>query len=259
MNVSVAELSEFDLDIGGRRMHVVKSGHGNPVVVLEAGSGCWSEIWRAVQELAGEFTATYSYDRAGHGSSDPGGPWSLESWVADLEAWLHAGQVPPPYLLVGHSLGGHVVRSFAARHPGDVVGMVLADARPEDLFPELPALFLTRLAELAPEDAERARRADALVRTLPDLGGLPLAVITHGRADWIPGTFGLARSDLDQAELAWERHQARLAAKSSRARFCVAAASGHMIPVDQPELVVSEIQAMVAARPVEPLQTGMPS
>jgi hypothetical protein len=98
----VTTLTPFDLDLGGRRLHVVTSGHGSPAVILEAGSGCWSEIWRAVQETAGEFTATYSYDRAGHGRSEPDNPWSLESWVADLEAWLSAGQVPPPYLLVRH-------------------------------------------------------------------------------------------------------------------------------------------------------------
>jgi hypothetical protein len=75
----VADLTECDLDVGGRTLRVVKSGHGRPAVILEAGSGCGSEIWRTVQELTGEFTATYSYDRAGEGSSEPNGLWSLES------------------------------------------------------------------------------------------------------------------------------------------------------------------------------------
>jgi pimeloyl-ACP methyl ester carboxylesterase len=242
----VAALTGCDLDIGGRKLHVVKSGRGSPAVILEAGSGCWSEIWQAVQGPAGEFTTTYSYDRAGHGSSDPGDPWSLESWLADLEAWLLAGQVPPPYLLVGHSLGGHIVRAFAARHPADVIGMILVDTRHEDLYPKLPQSFLARLAELLPEDSERASRADAVIRSLPGLGGLPLTVITHGHADWIPGVFGLDQGDLDQAELAWQRHQAELAGRYPQSRFAVAAASGHLIPLDQPELVVSEIRAMLA-------------
>jgi pimeloyl-ACP methyl ester carboxylesterase len=247
-NVSVAALTDFDLDIGDRRLHVVKSGHGSPAVIMDAGSGCWSKIWRAVQEQAGEFTSTYSYDRAGHGASDPSDPWSLEGWVADLEAWLLAGQVPSPYLLVGHSLGGHIVRAFAARHPADVIGMILVDVRHEDLYAKLPQAFLARLAELLPEDTERARRADALIRGLPDLGDLPLTVITHGRADWIPDDFGLAQNDIDMAELAWQRHQAELAARRPQSRFAVAATSGHLISVDQPELVISEIRAMVGSR-----------
>src|SRR5450432_880350 len=96
-------VSDMYVDIGGRSLHVVKCGHGSPAVILEAGSGCSSEHWRAVQELAGELAATCSYDRAGHGSSDPGDPWTLDGWVADLEAWLAAARIPPPYLLVGHS------------------------------------------------------------------------------------------------------------------------------------------------------------
>lgn len=246
MNVSMTTLTQFDLDLGGRKLHVVRSGHGSPAVILEAGAGCWSDLWRDVQATAGRFTATYSYDRAGHGRSEPDDPWSLGSWVADLEAWLSAGQVPPPYLLVGHSLGGHVVRAFAARHPADVIGMILVDARHEDLFPTLPRAFRVRLAELVPEDAEQASAADGLIRSLPDLGDLPLTVITHGRADWIPDVFGLDQGDLDRAEQSWQHHQADLVTRSSRSKFSVATASGHLIPVEQAGLVTSEIRAMLA-------------
>jgi pimeloyl-ACP methyl ester carboxylesterase len=165
-----------------------------------------------------------------------------------LEAWLPAGRVMSPYLLVGHSLGGHIVRAFAARHRADVVGMILVDARHEDLYPELPKSFLTRLAELAPDASARASHADAVVRALPSLDDLPLSVITHGRADWIGDAFGLGQGDLDRAEAAWQQYQRKLPAKSSRSKFCVATASGHLIPADQPEVVVSEIQALTDQR-----------
>jgi pimeloyl-ACP methyl ester carboxylesterase len=243
----MAALTDVYLDIGGRTLHVVRAGgQDGPAVVLEAGAGCGSEIWRTVQGMAGEFAVTYSYDRAGHGSSDPGsGPWSLESWLADLEAWLSAGRVTPPYLLVGHSLGGHIVRAFAARHPAEVAGMILVDARHEDLFPELPASFLARLAELAPDDADRANRADAIVRALPAVDDLPLTVISHGQADWISEAFGLSQGDLDRAEAAWQQFQRELATRSHGSKFCVAGASGHLIPVDQPESVVREIHSLI--------------
>jgi pimeloyl-ACP methyl ester carboxylesterase len=245
MKLLMAALTDMYLDIGGRNLHVVKSGRdGGPTVILEAGSGCDSELWRTVQELAGEFTLTYSYDRAGHGSSDPGDPWSLEGWLADLEAWLSVGSVMPPYLLVGHSLGGHIVRAFAARHRADVVGMILVDARHEDLYPELPKSFLMRLAELRPDNVDRASHADVVTRALPPLDDLPLSVITHGRADWISDVFGLDQEELDRAEAAWQQYQRKLTAKSPRSKFCVATASGHLIPIDQPEVVVSEIQSL---------------
>jgi pimeloyl-ACP methyl ester carboxylesterase len=227
-------VTDLRVNLGGRSIHVARSGEGCPTVVLEAGSGCWSEHWRPVQELAGEFAATYSYDRAGHGSSDPGDTWSLDGWLADLEAWLAVAQVPAPYLLVGHSLGGHIVRGFAARHPVDVAGMILVDARHEDLFSQLPEAFLDRLAELVPDDFESGLRADETVREFPRLDDLPLSVITHGRADWIPDEFGLGQADLDQADQLWSRCQRELAAMSSASRFVVAEASGHLIPVGQP-------------------------
>lgn len=241
----MVSVTDLFVDVGGRNIHVAKSGHGGPAVIFEAGWGCWSEHWHPVQELAGEFTTTYSYDRAGHGSSDPGDPWSLEGWVADLEAWLAAAQVPVPYLLVGHSYGGYVVRAFAAAHPADMTGLILVDASHEDLDPELPRAYLERLEEFAPDVTGPSLRAKEVVRRLPGLGDLPLAVITHARADWIPDEFGLSQTDRDQAEKLWQQYQLDLAAKSSRSTFRVAGASGHMIPLEQPELVVNEIHAMI--------------
>jgi pimeloyl-ACP methyl ester carboxylesterase len=238
-------MRDVHLDIGGRVLHVVTSGHGSPAVILEAGSGCWSEHWRAVQEMAGEFTATYSYDRAGHGSSDLSEPWTLDGWVADLEAWLAAGRVPPPYLLVGHSLGGHIVRVFTARHPAEVLGLVLVDARHEDMFPVLPQPFLDRLAELAPYDYDQAYPADEIVRRLPEVGPIPVSVIDHGRGYWIPEAFELNQADLDLAEQTWHQYQLNLAAKFTRSSFRIATNSGHLIPVDEPELVVREIRSLL--------------
>jgi len=108
---------------------VVEGGAGKPAVVLEAGSGCDSGLWQEVQERVASVTASYSYDRAGHGSSDPAGPWSFEAWVADLESWVAELRVAPPYVLAGHSFGGHIIRAFAAAHPGEVTGIVSTACR----------------------------------------------------------------------------------------------------------------------------------
>lgn len=235
----------MSVDIGGRNIHVAVSGDGTPAVILEAGWGCWSEHWQPVQELTAGLTATYSYDRAGHGSSDPNEPWSLEGWVADLERWLTAAQVSGPYLLVAHSYGGHIARAFAAAHRPDVVGMVLVDADHEDLNDHLPAKYQQRMAEFLPEVTEPSQRAKARIRQLPSLGDLPLSVITHSRSDWIPEEFGLTESELDEAESQWQLHQQLLAKLSTRSSFRVAEASGHMIPFEQPELIIEEIGSII--------------
>jgi pimeloyl-ACP methyl ester carboxylesterase len=75
-------------------------------------------------------------------------------------------RVPPPYVLVGHSLGGHIVRAFASRHPRDVVGVILVDARPEDLLTQLPASWLDRETAFAAAAAERLHSADEMVRSV---------------------------------------------------------------------------------------------
>lgn len=239
----MAPLSDQRLDLGGRGLHVVAAGQGEPTVVLEAGGGCPAEIWREVQERVGDVTATYSYDRAGHGTSDPAGPWSLAAWVADLEHWL-AMLAGPPYVLVGHSIGAHVVRAFAARHRGEVTGLVLVDARHELLESELRE-FADRLAALAPDDTQRATAADQVVGSFPDLIDLPLTVITHDRVDWIPDVLELTPSEAERCEEAWQRYQRRLADTSAPSTLRVAAGAGHMIPVERPDLVADEIIALV--------------
>jgi pimeloyl-ACP methyl ester carboxylesterase len=241
----MAALTDLQVDVGGRMVHVVRAGQGSPAVVLEAGAGCGADLWRAVQEQVGEVTAAFSYDRAGHGASDPNGPWSLENWLADLEAWLAAAAVPSPYVLVGHSVGAHVVRAFAARRPRDVVGLVLIDARPERLEGELPK-FSDALAALVPEDSAQARRADKVIDALPGLGDLPLTVITHGRADWVPEILDFSPAELDHCDRVWQRSQRGLATLSANSTFRTAERSGHLIPAERPDLVAAEIVAMVA-------------
>jgi ATP-dependent Clp protease adapter protein ClpS len=104
-----------------------------PAVVLEAGAGCTRDHWRLVQTCLARRTLVISYDRAGLG-------WNTE-WARDvgasgvaarLAALLAQASIPPPYVLVGHSLGGLFVQYFAARHPGDVAGLVLVDATDSD-------------------------------------------------------------------------------------------------------------------------------
>lgn len=102
------------------------------VVVTALGSPAleWAHIQRAV---AGR-TASYLYDRAGLGWSEPG-PWPRTAGrLADeLDQLLRSADIAPPYVLVGHSLGGHVARLYAARHPERLAGMVLVDASHEDM------------------------------------------------------------------------------------------------------------------------------
>ncbi|HEV2371110.1 MAG TPA: alpha/beta fold hydrolase [Streptosporangiaceae bacterium] len=119
------------VDVGGHRLHVLARGEdrGRPAVVFEHGLGAAALSWAWVQRAVAERTRTVACDRAGCGWSEAGPkPASARQSVSHLRTVLAAVGVAGPYVLVGHSLGGLLVRFFAAQHPDEVVGMVLVDS-----------------------------------------------------------------------------------------------------------------------------------
>ncbi len=112
-----------------RRMHIHVTGEGTPTVVFESGMGASCLSWTLVQPEVAQFTRAVSYDRAGHGWSDPARePRTARQIAQELHTLLDATGVPGPYVLVGHSFGGYVNRAFAHMYRNEVVGMVLVDS-----------------------------------------------------------------------------------------------------------------------------------
>ena len=119
------------VDIGGRRINLHCTGIGRPTVILMAGSLSWSFTWYKTQPEIAKSARVCAFDRASYGFSDPAPqPQILLDTVSDLHAALKAADVPGPYVLVGHSLGGLEARLFAQRWPQEVAGMVLVDTSP---------------------------------------------------------------------------------------------------------------------------------
>lgn len=117
------------LRVGSRAIELVRAGHGGPLIVLESGLGDdWSSWSSLLAPLAGR-SRVLAYSRPGYGASTASDtPRDISTVARELLSLLHAIEERPPYVLVGHSLGGLIVQALAAMHPEEVAGLVSVDA-----------------------------------------------------------------------------------------------------------------------------------
>lgn len=250
------------IDVGGRRLAFFCSGRGSPVVVLETGLGAESNEWAPVQRAIRVLTRVCSYDRAGRRASDrASSPRNAAEMVDDLHKLLEAAEVPGPYVLVGHSFGGLLMRLYASQHRDRVAGIVLVDSMHEDQFdvfgkmfpPPTPADPLVLRETRAfwtggwRDPASTEERIDLVssiseVRRVVSLGNIPLHVITAGtflNQSLIPSA---RRAELQRR---WEDLQKQFLKLSSRATQSIVHSSGHFVQRDDPQVVIDAIRAVI--------------
>jgi pimeloyl-ACP methyl ester carboxylesterase len=130
------------VNLGTHRLHVRCAGDGTPVVVCDAALGGSSLSWTLVEPAVSRVTRFCTYDRAGFGWSDAGPLPRTAGRIADeLQKALELDSARGPFVLVGHSFGGLVMRLFAARQPQHVAALVLIEpAVPEDFVEPSPEL-----------------------------------------------------------------------------------------------------------------------
>jgi pimeloyl-ACP methyl ester carboxylesterase len=133
----------------GRALNLRCSGEGETVVLLEAGGNADSTTWYRVQPRLAALTRVCAYDRAGYGFSDEGPlPRDLDAYVAELHGLIDAAELPVPVLLVGHSLGSNIVRSYAQRYPQQVAGMLLVDPSEQGADAQMPEDWQQQIAPM---------------------------------------------------------------------------------------------------------------
>lgn len=142
------QLIEVDTGAGTCRLHLHQQGSGTPAVVLESGIAGTSLGWSLVQPKIAEFAQVCSYDRAGLGWSDHClAPRTVPQMVSELATLLERARVVPPFVLVGHSFGGLLIRAYAHLRPQEVAGLVFVDPVSLETWSNCPPHQQQRLAQ----------------------------------------------------------------------------------------------------------------
>ncbi|GJE02200.1 2-succinyl-6-hydroxy-2, 4-cyclohexadiene-1-carboxylate synthase [Methylobacterium isbiliense] len=220
--------------VGSADIAVNEMGSAGPVVVLEAGRGKDMQSWALVAPALASCMRVIRYDRPGIGGSAASAPDQvvLADTVADqLLVLLRTLDLAPPYILVGHSLGGLYVQAFARLHPTATAAVVLVDAtspaEPPGVFvsPTPPASGTVAAAEEA-----GVPPSIAAMNSGPPFPPVPLIVLAatdHG--------------DTLEREALWRDVQVRTAALSPRGRLIVVEGSGHFVQQDKPAAVIQAV------------------
>jgi pimeloyl-ACP methyl ester carboxylesterase len=271
------------VSVGPYELHIYCTGSGAPAVILDSGLGDTYISWRKVQPQISQFTRVCSYDRAGLGFSYYSRHSSTsKDFAKELHILLRNAGVPPPYVLVGHSLGGFNVRLYASLYRSEVAGMVLVGSshpeqqkrfppalndmdatwlREQEFFEFTMPFGIPRLLGFCGSDAEiRAVECNfhsvresvaelkaisesaAQAATTGSLGDIPLVVLSHDPNTPQPD---LPEDLVKPTSDAWQQMQDELAKLSTHSTHVIAKNSGHYIQLDRPDLVIEAVRQVV--------------
>lgn len=242
-----------NLQVGGARIAYVQAGSAQPVAVLQAGLGDGKAVWAGLIERVSPHLAVFAYDRPGYGGSSavpgwPAAPPRDACAVAhELHAVLQAGGQRPPYLLVGHSIGGLYQYAFARLYPAEVVAVLLVDPTHPDHWARLQrdapasAALLKGLRATVFSEAMRAEfdaqaspgcAAELATRPAPTM---PARLLV--RADFSLAEKGAFEPVVRSLEAQWPQLLPRLTRRQVDG-------AGHYIQQDRPDVVADELTAL---------------
>jgi pimeloyl-ACP methyl ester carboxylesterase len=259
------------IEVGGHKMHIQCVGplNAKPTVIFEAGGGGSSKDWSAVQEILAPHIRSCAYDRAGLGWSAAGpAPRTMRQEVFELHALLKTAKIPGPFVLVGQSIGGLLVRIYTEQHGKEVAGVVLVDSADENTlvynvnlrrwvtFRELatkrpvPAPRLTGPPSTGynPEDDYQAEESQLLYlrrqANPKPFGDRPLIVLSAAKRERPPG---MSDADYDNLERARDEQVHDQTTLSRNSKLMIAVEGGHDLHIDNPGFVASAIEQVTLA------------
>jgi pimeloyl-ACP methyl ester carboxylesterase len=240
-------------NLDGQCIEYTLLGGGAPTFVLIAGSGGPIESWCGVAPALSALGTVLAYNRPGVGASDgPSAAQTVDVMTEALRALLRHAGLAPPFILVGHSLGGLIANYYARAYPAEIASVVLVEATaPEDVatmaaHASKAQRLLKKLLDVVARpdpfgEAQNAARSAELVESAGAFPRIPLVVVTGGKPamSWATPDAALAARALSQR---------RLAELSASGCQRVAAASGHFPQLTEPQVVVEAVSEIVQSR-----------
>jgi pimeloyl-ACP methyl ester carboxylesterase len=227
-------------------------GEGSPTVIFESGLGTPLNNWDRVQTSISDRYKTVSYDRKGIGESPATDePRTIENLVKDLNTLITQNDIDGPIVLVGHSLGGHIIRKYQESFPAQVAGLFLIDPTNEYLYEEV-------FNEMSQQSADSMKTAwdksfekqpigvynewkevydnDQLMRAYPLPSDIPVTIL----ASYQESAFLTEKNARIKKELfaEWQKGKPNVEVLNT-------SNSGHYIHLGEPEWVISELETFL--------------
>lgn len=234
----------------------MQAGAGRPLAVFQAGLGDGKEVWAEVISRVSPDMAVFAYDRPGYGGSSgipaapPAPPRDPCTVAHELHMALQAAGQRPPYVLVGHSIGGLYQYAYARLYPAEVAAVLLVDPTHPDHWARMQreapasARLLSGMRATVFSPAMRAEfDAQALSDCAGELRSRPATTVPVRLL--VRSGFGLAESGafetlVRRLETEWPQ----LLPGATRRQV---EGAGHYIQKDRPEVVAEELKALTAA------------
>lgn len=238
------------LSTGSGAVSALRRGSQGPTVVLQSGLGDDMDSWAPLLPELEPRQALWAYSRPGYGDSTAATGSRDPCTVAEeLHALLQRSQQRPPYLLVGHSIGGLYQYAFAKLYPQEVAGLLLIDPTHPRHWPLLqertPALAASlKILRATAFSSAMRQEFDGQNVCLERLAALPapvapMTLLARSR-------FGLTEPEAFQRlvrelEVDWSRLLPGLQRQE-------VAAAGHYIHHDQPRVVNEALRRLLMPR-----------
>lgn len=241
--------SKIETDETGKFNTLIK-GTGSPTIIFESGLGTPLNNWDSIQTRISDNYKTISYDRKGIGQSPAtDNPRTIENLVNDLDILIRQNKIDGPIILVGHSLGGHIVRKYQQSYPSKVIGLFLIDPTNEYVYEEV-------FKQMSPESADSMKTAwdnsykkqpigvynewkevyniDKIMRKYPLPTSIPITILVSYQGN----NFNTEKNIQIRKMLSsdWKRDKPNV-------KILNTTNSGHYIHLGEPEWVITELEA----------------